>query len=279
MAVPIKTDDPTLALSITGRPYCKTLYPQFPAGDEMPADMILDIACAAEEAGFRRLLLTGTEPLRHPEILDTCYGISRSTHFAELGISTDGGPLYNMAPTLKSAGVNLLEIRLDTLQSVKYEFISGGKMADVRRGILSAERTGFLIRIMTRLMGGVNGDEVYDFCDLVKHHCFEQWFIELPESSDAYLDGGSLLAARRRLKELESRNGVRRFRVDGDPGIICLTTAEKMARICISASGELFSHGRCIDLAPLSHAARCEQLRAALEPEKAAAFSFQIVEE
>lgn len=272
-------DSPMLELSITGKPYSNSLYPQFPAAGEMPADLAMDIAEAAAQAGFRRILLTGSEPLRHPEILDICYGLGRIRDFLEFGISTGGGPLRNMAPTLKGAGVNLLEIRLETLQTIKYEFISGGKLADVRRGITAAERTGFLIRMMTRLMGGVNDDEIYDFCDLVKRHCFEQWFIELPEDSENHISTDCILTARRRLEEIEPRDGARRFRVDNDAGMICLASQAQLNRVRISADGMLNHHGQSIDLTALSQTARREKLSQALEPEIGFQFSFEIAEQ
>lgn len=83
-------DSPMLELCITGKPYFSSLYPEFQPGGEMPLNQILNIAETAAEAGFGRILLTGTEPLRHPEILDICYSVGRIREFLEFGISTPG---------------------------------------------------------------------------------------------------------------------------------------------------------------------------------------------
>jgi molybdenum cofactor biosynthesis enzyme MoaA len=264
MAQRMGLDTPMLELSVTGKPYYNTLYPHFPAGGEMPASLALDIASAAAEAGFKRLVFTGTEPLRHLEILDICFGAGRCREFLEMGVSTQGAELRNMAAALKGAGVNLLEIRLETLQKVKSEFISGCSFADVRRGIQQAERTGFLIRMMTRLMGGVNDDELYDFCDLVKRHCFEQWFIELPKEEERHVSADAVLAARRNLEELEPREGVRRFRVDRDAGVLCLAAWADMDRLRVSADGVLTAHGAETDLSALDGERLTAALRGAL---------------
>ncbi|MGI6029610.1 MAG: radical SAM protein [Candidatus Heteroscillospira sp.] len=272
-------DSPMLELCITAKPYFSSLYPEFESGGEMSLNQILDIAEAAAEAGFGRILLTGTEPLHHPEILDICYSVGRIREFLEFGVSTLGAPLRSMAPTLKGAGVNLLEIRLDTLQKVKYEFLAGGRLDDVRRGISAAERTGFLIRMVTRLIAGANDDEIYDFCDLVKRHCFEQWFVELPSGSENHMDSGCVFAARPRLEELDIRDGARRFRSGKDAGMICLASYEGLNRIRITSGGVLNSRRKKIALAGLSHSQLAMELRRALEPDKHISFGFEVIEE
>lgn len=138
------------------------------------------------------------------------------------------------------------------MQKVKYEFLAGGKLDEVRRGISAAERTGFLIHMVTRLIAGANDDEIYDFCDLVKRHCFEAWFVALPEGSENRIDLSCVLAARPRLEELDIRDGARRFRSGKDAGMICLASYESLNRVRISSGGVLNSHGSEVQLANLS---------------------------
>jgi len=279
MARRSRLETPVLELCITAKPYYNSLYPEFPAGDEMDMDEVLDIAEAAAEAGFRRFVLTGSEPLRHPEILDICFHAGRIHEFMEFGISTYGAELRNMAPSLKGAGVNLLEIRLDTLQKIKYDFIVGGNFSHVRKGITAAERTGFLMRTMTRLIGGVNDDEVYDFCSLVKRHCFEQWFVELPQGNENHVSSDFVLSARRNLTEFDTRDNARRFKVDSDSGIICLAKWDDMNRVRISSDMVLTAHGDTVPLSGLSSKELTEKLRWALEPDKRMSFGFEVIEE
>ena len=279
MARRSRLETPILELCITAKPYYNGIYPEFPAGGEMEYDDILGIAEAAVKAGFRRFILTGSEPLRHPDILDICFEIGQMREFVEFGVSTLGAELRTMATTLKGSGVNLLEIRLDTLQKIKYDYIVGGNMSHVLKGIAAAERTGFLLRTMTRLIGGANDDEAYDFCDLVKRHCFEQWFIELPKGHENRVSGDFIPGLRRRLVETDRRDGARRFSVESDSGVICLASYEDMNRIRISSDMMLTAHEETVDLKPLDMDGLTEKLRWAFEPDKRMRFGIQLVQE
>lgn len=279
MARRSRLESPILELCITAKPYYNSLYPQFPAGGEMPVDQVLDLAEAAAKAGYSRILLTGTEPLKHPEILDICFDIGRMREFIEFGVSTLGAELRTMATTLKGSGVNVLEIRLDSLQKIKYDFIVGANMGHVLKGISAAERTGFLIRTVTRLIGGANDDEVYDFCSLVKRHCFEQWFIELPKDHDNHVPRDFVLSARGNLVEFDQRDNARRYKVDGDSGLICLAAYEELNRVRVSADMILSAHGEEKDLKDKNMEQLTELLRWAFEPDKRMSFGFEIIEE
>lgn len=271
-------ETPILELCITAKPYYNGIFPEFPAGGEMDFDDILDIAEAAGKAGFRRIILTGSEPLRHPDIVDICIEIGRMRDFVEIGISTMGAELRNMSTTLKGAGVNLLEIRLDTLQKIKYEFMAGGNMSHVLKGISAAEKVGFLIRTMTRIIGGTNEDEAYDFCDVTKRHCFEQWFIELPQGSANRVSSDFIPGIRRNLREIDRRDGARRFKVESDAGLICLAQYEDMNRVRVSADMMLSAHDEQVSLKGMDMDALTEKLRWAFEPDKRMRFGIQLVE-
>ena len=230
---------PVLELAITGKKYYNCMYPEFPESGEMPLSQALDIIDAAAGAGFRRLIITGSEPMRHSEFLEICYGAGRARELYEIGLSTRGAELRSMAPAVKGAGIGLLEIRLDSLQQVKYDFISGGKLSQVFRGIAAAERTGFIMRTVTRLIRGVNDDEIGDFCDIVRRRCFEQWFFELPHGDPNFLSSDFVLERKPRLEALGLRDGVRRFLLGHDAGIVCLAPYSACGRVRISPDAVL----------------------------------------
>ncbi|MGE4354145.1 MAG: radical SAM protein [Oscillospiraceae bacterium] len=272
-------DGPILELSVTGKPYANVLYPQFPPSEDICADELVAIAESAAEAGFHRIILTGTEPLLRADILDICYDIGRLRDYNEFGISTGGAQLRSISAALKGTGVGLLEIRLDTLQKVKYEFLGGGKLGSVLKGISAAEKIGFLIRIMTRLIGGVTDDEIYDFTDIIKRRCFEQWFIELPHGSEGFIPADRVLSVRPGLSLYDRRDGVRRYRIKGDTGRICLASPEGMNRVRVASDGRLFSDGKTVNLRELSGQALTAALKKTLEPSPGIGFDFTIVEE
>lgn len=265
---------PILELSISGNPKKNVSFPQFPITREMSASEAIDIAKAAVIAGFSRIIITGHEPLMRADALDILYDISKIEGLTELGLSTTGAQLITMAPAVKGAGVTALEIRLDTMQSVKAEFLSFDKMANISRGITSAERTGFIIRIMTRLIGGVNDNEIYDFADLVRRRCFEQWFIEMPEDSEEFVPADTVLKLRPNLKFYDEKDGAKRYHIDGLSGKICLSPHKTDCRHHVSADGFIDEKS----LIGLSLTEKIEMLKSKLAP-KPMSFGFSIVEE
>ena len=86
----------------------------------------------------------------------------------ELCLTTNGTRLEQLAAPLKAAGVDRLNISLDTLRPERYrEITRTGKLENVLRGIEAAERAGFEnIKLNCVLLGGMNDDEIGDFVRL-----------------------------------------------------------------------------------------------------------------
>ncbi len=86
----------------------------------------------------------------------------------ELCLTTNGTRLEQLAAPLKAAGVDRLNISLDTLRPERYrEITRTGKLENVLRGIEAAKRAGFEnIKLNCVLLGGMNDDEIGDFVRL-----------------------------------------------------------------------------------------------------------------
>ena len=99
----------------------------------------------------------------------------------ELCLTTNGSLLPELAKPLREAGVDRLNISLDTLRPERFrEITRRGSLEDVLAGIRAAEDAGFQnLKLDTVLMGGVNDDEIEDFLSLTKEHPWEARFIEL----------------------------------------------------------------------------------------------------
>jgi len=145
------------------------------------AEETIAAARAAVSLGIDKIRITGGEPLVKRGIVKLCREIGEIDGLRELCITTNGTLLSRFAGELKAAGVNRLNISLDTLNPRKYREITRlGSLQDALDGIEAAITAGFeQIKINTVLMGGVNDDEIADFVNLTKDRPLEVRFIEL----------------------------------------------------------------------------------------------------
>ena len=99
----------------------------------------------------------------------------------ELCLTTNGSLLPQLATPLREAGVDRLNISLDTLRPERYrEITRTGELENVLRGIEAAERAGFEnIKLNCVLLGCMNDDEIGDFVRLTAKKPWQVRFIEL----------------------------------------------------------------------------------------------------
>lgn len=96
-------------------------------------------------------------------------------------MTTNGARLAEYAEALKEAGLDRLNVSLDTLDPEKFRRITRiGELRDTLDGLDAARRAGFeRIKLNTVLMGGVNDDEIAGIAALAKDGAFDVRFIEL----------------------------------------------------------------------------------------------------
>ena len=152
-----------------------------PHGAVLSVEEYGKIARAAVKLGIRKIRLTGGEPLVRRGILDICRTLRAIPELKELCLTTNGSLLPELAQPLRDAGVDRLNISLDTLRTERFrEITRRGDLDDAFAGIRAAEDAGFQnLKLDTVLMGGVNDDEIEDFLNLTKEHPWEVRFIEL----------------------------------------------------------------------------------------------------
>ena len=99
----------------------------------------------------------------------------------ELAMTTNGARLAEYAGRLKSAGLDRLNVSLDTLDPEKYRKITRiGSLSDTLAGLDAARSAGFTrIKLNAVLMGGVNDDEIPALAELARDGAFDVRFIEL----------------------------------------------------------------------------------------------------
>ena len=136
-----------LRLSVTDRCNLRCRYCMPPAGTAgglCSAGELLEIVRQAAACGIRKVRLTGGEPLVRPDILDVCRGAAATAGVEELCLTTNGTRLPAMARPLREAGVDRLNVSLDTLRPDRFARLTGQDcLGDVLRGLEAAAEAGF----------------------------------------------------------------------------------------------------------------------------------------
>lgn len=163
--------------------YCmpKEGVPKKNHSDILSIEELTEIAEASYALGITKIRLTGGEPLLRKGIMTLCENIRRISDDIELSITTNGSLLPKMAKELKSAGVDRLNISLDTLDRDTFRRITRlGELDQTLEGIKAAQSAGFdNIKINTVLLGGVNDSEILPLMLLTKDNNIQLRFIEL----------------------------------------------------------------------------------------------------
>lgn len=155
---------------------CKKKHEEMLTEEEM-----IQAVQAASELGIRKVRITGGEPLVKKNILSICRNVAVIEGIEEVCITTNGILLPELALPLKEAGVNRVNISLDTLDEEKYKHLTRiGDYQDVWKGIHAALNAGFdKVKLNTVLIGGFNDDEIVDFANLTRKYSLDVRFIEL----------------------------------------------------------------------------------------------------
>jgi len=168
-----------LRLSLTDRcnlncVYCTPLErSQFFSRDEVLSyEEITKAVSVFVKAGVRKLRLTGGEPLIKKNIAGLIKMLRMIGALEEIAMTTNGVYLKGLASPLKEAGLDRVNISIDTLKKEKFKSITGFDYFDnVWAGIKESLRVGLdPVKLNVILMKGVNDDEILDFVRLT----FEQ---------------------------------------------------------------------------------------------------------
>lgn len=228
-----------LRISLTDRCNLRCLYCMPPEGvrkqehrDILSFEEIAEIAGEAVAMGVRKIRLTGGEPLVRRGILSLCRSLREIPDLRELALTTNGHLLNEMAAGLKDAGLDRVNISLDTLDPDKYRRITRtGDLDAALSGIAAAKAAGLTpLKLNCVLIGGFNDDEIPAFAALTEHEPVEVRFIELMPigntagfGPEAYLPCEAVLQRLPALEPVESNGGVaERYRLPGARGTIGL---------------------------------------------------------
>ncbi len=143
-------------------------------------DDLYRVARTSVSLGVEKIRVTGGEPLYREGIVGFMEKLAGIPGLKRLVVTTNGVLLSRMAHALRAAGVESLNISLDSLLPDVFSRITrGGDVRIVRNGIAAAEEAGFpFIKINVVVMRGVNDEEIFDFARLTVEKPYKVRFIE-----------------------------------------------------------------------------------------------------
>ncbi len=158
---------------------------KLPMADILTYEEIFTIAEAAVANGVTKIRLTGGEPLMRKNMIEFCRMLTALPGITDLALTTNGILLESMAADLKAAGVNRVNISLDTLDRQRYAEITGKDALDrVLRGIEKAAEVGLTpLKINMVPMRGINDDEIVNLARWTLNAPYDIRYIELMPTS------------------------------------------------------------------------------------------------
>ncbi|XP_049917812.1 molybdenum cofactor biosynthesis protein 1 isoform X2 [Epinephelus moara] len=151
-----------------------------PRGQLLSTSEVLTLARLFVQEGVEKIRLTGGEPLIRPDVLDIIAELRKLEGLKTIAMTTNGMNLARLLPKLKEAGLDLINISLDSLVPAKFEFIVRRKgFHKVMEGIDKAIEMGYNpVKVNCVVMRGLNEDELLDFVALTEKKPLEVRFIE-----------------------------------------------------------------------------------------------------
>jgi cyclic pyranopterin phosphate synthase len=176
-----------LRISITDRCNLKCVYcvPErglryFDQSEILTTEEISRFVHAAHKYGLMKVRITGGEPLLRKDIIPLVSTI-KEIGIRDLSITTNGVMLASLAESLRGAGLDRVNISMDTLRADRYRAITrGGDLSRIWEAINESERVGLSpIKINIVPIRGINDDEILDFASLTLDRDYHIRFIEL----------------------------------------------------------------------------------------------------
>jgi len=152
-----------------------------PNAELMQDDELLLLVSLFASLGFHKYRLTGGEPTVRAHIVDLVRAIAHTPGVRSLTMTTNGILLSRLARPLAEAGLQRVNVSLDTLNPEKFRRLTRwGRLEDVWEGIQATEQAGLTpIKINAVIVRGYNEADVVDLSRLTLDHPWQVRFIEM----------------------------------------------------------------------------------------------------
>lgn len=175
-----------LRISITDRCNLRCAYCMEEEGiplvrheDILSFEEIRDVTRVAVEMGIKKVRITGGEPLVRKGVVDLVQMIAGIDGIQDLSMTTNGSLLANFAVDLKNAGLDRVNVSLDTVDPDRYyEITRVGNIDDVFRGLSAAKGAGLTpIKINTVIEASAQEPDAQGVMAFAMEHGYEIRFI------------------------------------------------------------------------------------------------------
>ncbi len=255
-----------LRISVTDRCNLRCMYCMSPEGvkqieykEILRYEEIVRIVEIATSLGVRKIRITGGEPIARKNITYLISSLSAMKRIEDISLTTNGVLLERYADELARAGLNRINISLDSLQHARYADITrGGSLEHVLRGIERAEQAGLIpVKINMVPIRGFNHDEIAEFSRITLTKPYQVRFIEFMPIGSKELWRPDKYIELQEIKKLVEKTGklspvkmkksgpAQYFRFEGAPGVIGFINAisnqfcKDCNRLRLTADGKL----------------------------------------
>ena len=206
-----------LRISITDRCNLRCIYCMptngltfVPGPELLTPEEIERVAHAAVEAGFRKIRLTGGEPTLRHDVVEIVERLAHVPGIDELVMTTNGIRLPRIAQSLARAGLQRVNIHLDSLDESRVtRVMRWNSLRKAWAGIQAAERAELVpIKLNIVVTRGYNEDDVVDLARLTLERDWHVRFIELmPLGGPAEVALSHYVSTRETMERIEATLG------------------------------------------------------------------------
>ena len=177
-----------LRISVTDRCNFRCMYCMpveglqwLPKSEILSYEEITEVVRQLAPLGLTRLRLTGGEPTIRPDLQVLIRSLRAVPEITDIALSTNGVKLPEMAPSLREAGLDRVNMSADSLRPDRITAIARRSLAfDPIASALAAQHAGLdPIKLNVVVMRGINDDEIQDFARLTLDQPWHVRFIEL----------------------------------------------------------------------------------------------------
>jgi cyclic pyranopterin phosphate synthase len=174
----------------------------------MTSREILSFVKVAGKHGLRKVRLTGGEPLLRPDLIKLISGI-KGLGIEDLSLTTNGILLADKLPALMEAGLDRVNLSLDTMKPERFSLLTrGGSLDAVLRAMeLLEESSPGPVKINMVPIRGINEDEIVSFARLTLTRPLHLRFIELMPIGDGAWSRARLIKAEEAMNTVTSTLG------------------------------------------------------------------------
>lgn len=203
-----------LRISVTDRcnMHCKYCMPQgkiqwLNEEDILGYDEIIRLVSILVDLGIERIRLTGGEPLLRPKIENLITLLGKINGIKSISMTTNGLLLAQKARQLKDAGLDSVNISLDTFRLNRFKAITGvDGLNKVIHAIKAADDVGLKPKLNTVVIRGWNEDEIVDFASFARDTGHTVRFIEFMPLDGSGIWQPSLVYGKSEMIDLIVRN-------------------------------------------------------------------------